>query len=149
MSRVLIRRLAAVQQELEAARAATSYVEKQWSQATDDATLKGISHSQIIVTLRKLEQTYLTRLFSEFEGMLKAYLDNKGESVPGKAFDLINKVAGRRRANVPDEKRDGVHQVREYRNAIVHAHGAGATAVSFRQALSALNQYLVSLPDPP
>ena len=148
MSRVLIQRLAAIQQEFEASRAALTYVERQWPQATEDVSLKGVSRTQIVLAIRKLEQTYLTRLFSEFEGMLKTYLENRRETVPGRAFDLINKVAVRRRANVPDDKRDAVHLVREYRNAVVHAQDSGIVAVSFRQALSALNQYLVSLPDP-
>ena len=148
MSRILIHNLAAVQQEFGAARAALSYAEKQWAQATEDALLRGVSRSQVTAALGKVEQTYLIRLFSEFEAMLKAYLDSRKEIVPSKAYDLINKVAKRQRANVPDDKRDAVHLVREYRNAVVHAQGGGAAAVSFRQALSALNQYLVFLPDP-
>ncbi len=148
MSRVLIRNLAAIQQEFEAARAALSYAEKQWSQATEDALLKGVSKSQVTAALGKVEQTYLTRLFSEFEGTLRAYLNKRRETIPPRAYDIINKVAKRQRANVPDDKRDAVHLVREYRNAIVHDQGSGATAVSFDQALSALNQYLVFLPDP-
>lgn len=80
--------------------------------------------------------------------MLRAYLDKRRETVPPKAYDLINKVAKPQRANVPDNKRIAVHRVQEYRNAIVHDQGSGAVAVSFDQALSALNQYLVSLPDP-
>lgn len=148
MSRVLIRNLAAVQQEFGAARAALFYAEKQWAQATEDALLNGVSKSQATAALGRVEQTYLIRLFSEFEAMLKAYLDSRNETVPSKAYDLINKAAKRQRANVPDDKRDAVHLVREYRNAVVHALGGGAVAVSFRQALSALNQYLVFLPDP-
>ena len=148
MSRVLIQRLAAVQQEFEAARTALSYIEKQWSEATDEAALKGASRRQIVTALRKLEQTYLTRLFSEFEDMLQAYLETRAEVVPSKALDLIDKVASRRRAKVPNENRLAVHEVREYRNAAVHIPGSGAAAVSFRQALSVLNQYLISLPNP-
>jgi len=148
MSRVLIRSLAAIRQEFEASRAALSYAEQQWAQATGDVLLKGISKSQVAAALGKVEQTYLTRLFSEFEGMLRAYLDTRREVVPPRAYDLINKAAKRQRANVPDGKRDAVHLVREYRNAIVHDQGSRAVAVGFDEALSALNQYLVSLPDP-
>lgn len=148
MSLILIRNLASVRQEFRAARAVLSYAEQQWAQATENPLLKGISKIQVTAALGKVEQTYLTRLFSEFEGMLRAYLDKKRETVPPKAYDLINKVAKRQRANVPDQKRDAVHLVREYRNAVVHNQGSRAVAVSFDQALSALNQYLVFLPDP-
>ena len=148
MSRILIRNLAEVRQEFEAARAALFYTEKQWSRAVADITLKGVTKGHVSGALSKVEQTYLIRLFSEFEGMLRAYLDKRSEIVPPRAYDLINKAAKPRRANVPDNKRDAVHLVREYRNAIVHDQGSGAVAVSFDQALSALNQYLVSLPDP-
>ncbi len=148
MSRLLIRDLAVVQQEFEAARAALFYTEKQWSLAVGDRTLKGVTKSHVSGALGKVEQTYLIRLFSEFEGMLRAYLDKRRESVPPRAYDLINKAAKRQRANVPDAKRDAVHLVREYRNAVVHDQGIGTAAVDFGQALSALNQYLVFLPDP-
>ena len=148
MSRVLIRSLVSVRQEFEATRASLLYAQKQWAQATEDALLKGISKSQVTAALDRVEQTYLTRLFSEFEGMLRTYLDNRSEIIPSKAFDLVNKVARRHRANVPDNKRDAVHLVRQYRNSIVHNQGGGAAAVDFDQSLSALNQYLVSLPDP-
>ncbi len=148
MSRVLIRNLAVVQQEFEAARAALFYTEKQWALAAEDIALKGVTKSHVSGALGKVEQTYLIRLFSEFEGMLRTYLNSRNETVPPKAYDLINKVAVRRRSNVPDNKRDAVHLVREYRNAVVHDQGFGAAAVDFEQALSALNQYLVFLPDP-
>ena len=147
MSRILIRNLAGVRQEFEAARAALFYTEKQWSLAVDDITLKGVTKGHVSGALSKVEQTYLIRLFSEFEGMLRSYLQERREILPGKAYDLINKVAKRQRANVPDAKRDAVHLVREYRNAVVHDQGRSA-AVDFDQALSALNQYLVFLPDP-
>ena len=148
MSRILIRTLAGVRQEFEAARAALFYTEKQWSLAVEDITLKGVTKGHVSEALSKVEQTYLIRLFSEFEGMLRGYLQKRSEIVPSKAYDLVNKVAKPQRANVPDNKRVAVHLVREYRNAIVHDQGSGAVAVSFDQALSALNQYLVFLPDP-
>ena len=148
MSRQLVQNLASVRQEFRAARAALAYAEQQWAQATEDALLKGVSKSHVTAALGRVEQTYLTRLFGEFEGMLRAYLDKRRETIPPRAYDLINKAARRQRANVPDDKRDAVHLVREYRNAVVHDQGSGAVAVSFDQALSALNQYLVFLPDP-
>ncbi len=148
MSRQLVQNLASVRQEFRAARAALSYAEQQWAQATEDALLKGVSKRHVTAALGKVEQTYLIRLFSEFEGMLRTYLENRNEPVPGKAFALVNKAAKPQRANVPDNKRIAVHRVREYRYAVVHDQGSGAVAVSFDQALSALNQYLVSLPDP-
>lgn len=147
MSRLLIRSLAEVQQEFEASRGALLYAEKQWAQAAEDSLLKEVSKRQVTTALGKVEQTYSTRLFCEFEGILRTYLDKRSETVSPRAYDLINKVAVRR-ANVSDDKRDAVHLVREYRNAIVRAQRIGAAAVDFDQALSALNQYLVSLPDP-
>lgn len=148
MSWALVQSLVSVQKEFGAARGALFYADQHWPQVSDDIHLTGVSYGQVVIVLSRVEQTYLTRLFSEFEGMLRTYLNSRSEVVPSKAFDLVNKVAKRQRANVPDDKRDAVHRVREYRNAIVHTPGSGAAGVSFRQALSALNQYLVSLPDP-
>ena len=148
MSRLLIQKLAAVQQEFETARAAISYVEKHWSQLADDAGLKGTSRSQSVTALRTLEHTYLTRLFGEFDTILIAYLEDRAEVVPSKAFDLVDKVASRRRAKVPNEERDAVHQLREYQSALSHAQGISVSAVTFRQALSILHQFLAFLPDP-
>lgn len=150
MGHLLVQRLALVRTEYEAANAALRFVAENWNAlaASMPPALSGVALRNIQATRRSLERTYQTRLFSEFEQILKQYLQARGELIPGQAEQLINKVAGRRRANVPDTVRDSVNQVRSYRNAFVHAGRPSASSVSFGEALSALNKFVSNLPDP-
>jgi hypothetical protein len=90
-----------------------------------------------------LEGTYLIRLFSAFESGLRSYYATlKGTMPPAK--DLIDAVAARR--GIPDDDRDAVHEVREYRNGLVH-ESEGAGSVNLREARSRLCTFFARLPD--
>lgn len=110
--------------------------------------MSGIALRDIQTARTGLERTYQTRLFSEFEQILKQYLQARGETIPGNAEQLINKVAARKRANIPNDVRDLVHRLRNYRNEFVHAGTHNILPVSFGEALSALNRFVSKLPDP-
>ena len=68
-----------------------------------------------------LEITYLVRLFAEFEGILRDYWAHgrKRPTAPP-MVDLMNSIAAYCFMN--DDDRDDAHQVREYRNGVVHEH---------------------------
>jgi hypothetical protein len=150
MGYLLVRRLASVRSEYEAANAALRFVAESWDTlaASSPAALSGVPLSNIQEARGSLERTYQTRLFSEFEQILKQYIKSRGEMVPGMAEPLINKVAGRKRANIPNEIRDAVHEVRDYRNEFVHSGNLIVPPVTFGEALSALNKFVSKLPDP-
>ena len=62
--------------------------------------------------------------------------------------DLINAVAGTRRGRaVADEVRVQVHEVRKYRNSLVHERDDPAPRVPIDEARRRLNNYLAKSPD--
>lgn len=94
--------------------------------------------------VENLEGTYLVRLFAEFEsGLRNWYATLKGTVPP--ARDLIDAIATRRK--IPDEDRDEVHEVREYRNALVHETDSEAEAVPLADARHRLCTFFARLPE--
>jgi hypothetical protein len=91
-----------------------------------------------------LEGTYLIRLFAAFESGLRSYYTTLKETTPP-STDLIDSIAARR--NVPDDLRDEVHQVREYRNNLVHEGDDEIEAVAIDVARSRLCTFFARLPD--
>ncbi|MBX9583890.1 MAG: hypothetical protein K2X87_26625 [Gemmataceae bacterium] len=97
-------------------------------------------------TLRDLAVTYLVRMFAEFESGLRSFW---GAVKPGKkpmTEQLINGVASKCR--VPDPLRVEVHQVRAYRNRVVHGneYDEAVTPVSVADARRSLVLFLNRLP---
>lgn len=94
-----------------------------------------------------LETAYIARLFSEFEGILRAYLmanDPHRRRVPKNIYDVINRVASV--WSIPDDIRDEVQEAREYRNSVVHPDGTTRAAIPFSEARSVLSKFLAPLP---
>jgi hypothetical protein len=94
-----------------------------------------------------LEATYLIRLFAEFEaGLREAWeLAFRRATVPS-VRDLIDSICAQRLLS--DEWRDCVHNVRVYRNALVHEGGDQVQPVSIREACSDLCRFFSGLPRP-
>ena len=85
----------------------------------DDPTiLQGnLQHGEIVEASRKLEGTYLIRLFAEFETGARQYWHGIRETQP-KTFDLLDGLAARR--GIPVTQTANAQSVRDYRNALVH-----------------------------
>jgi hypothetical protein len=94
--------------------------------------------------LANLEGTYLIRLYAAFEAGLRSYYASIREKSP-QTTDLINSVAARRQ--IPDDLRDKVHEVREYRNNLVHEGDEDISAVAIGNARSRLCTFFSWLPD--
>lgn len=96
-----------------------------------------------------LEPTYLVRMWAEFESALRSYrrylVKDPGDNI--RAFDLINWArgieAGRK---VDDAYADLVHEVRRYRNSLVHEREEAIPAVALEEARHRLSAYLSKLP---
>lgn len=103
-------------------------------------------HGRLQVASSDLETTYVTRLFSQSESILRQYMraQHPGRRLPQNVSTLINRIALLH--SLPDDVRDGAHQVRIYRNSVVHADGATVAAITFRQSARYLNRFLNSLP---
>lgn len=91
-----------------------------------------------------LEGTYLLRLFAAFESGLRSYWDTMRTTKPP-VRDLIDSIAADRKA--PEELRDDVHEVRKYRNALVHETDNEAESVPLAEARRRLCTFFARLPD--
>lgn len=99
--------------------------------------------------LNNLELTYTLRAFIKFEALLREHLASRKAAVPYKAEDLINSVARKQRPRITDKIRNQAHDVREYRNVIVHSKASGTPKLTIQVALSYLNQFLAHVEDIP
>ncbi len=90
------------------------------------------------------EGTYLLRLFAAFESGLRSYWASVRTTRPP-VRDLVDSIAGDR--NVPDDLRDKVHEVREYRNGLVHESDENGAPVALAEARRRLCTFFARLPD--
>jgi hypothetical protein len=115
-------RIKAVERQYKTARLA---IERLRTQSQADATI--VIHSpearNVKETLQELETTYLIRLFAVFENGLRSYWQSVK---PGKKPDmkpLLDAIASKRK--VPYDILKECHEVREYRNQLVHQKKPG------------------------
>jgi hypothetical protein len=99
----------------------------------------------ILRTLDELEATYLVRIFAVFESILRNYwLSGLGKRTYPRASTLIDAVASRRR--VPAERIAEAHEVRRFRNYLVHASTQPEPKMTLAQARRRLCRFLAYLP---
>lgn len=91
-----------------------------------------------------LEGTYLIRLFAAFESGLRNRWESSRTTKPP-VRDLIDSIAGSRGA--PDELREQVHEVREYRNSLVHESDGETEPVALGVARGRLCTFFARLPE--
>jgi hypothetical protein len=87
--------------------------------AHDDPNIlrQGLRHVDIVGASKHLEATYIIRLFSEFETGARRCWATQRDTHP-KTADLLDGLAAR--CDVLDTQLARAHQVREYRNGLVH-----------------------------
>lgn len=71
----------------------------------------------LLATADQLEGTYTVRLYSVFEAALRSFWVTRSQTEP-RAVDLIKSLTAR--LHVPDDWAKEVHEVREWRNQLVH-----------------------------
>lgn len=149
MSYVLISRLAEVRGEYEVTKASTEYLQSEWPRLHSHPPFEDLAMTEVRRAVSNLETTYIVRLFTTFESMLRDFLPLRHLNQPDRrsAYDLINRTASR--LQIPAVTKDEAQQVREYRNRAVHQGGTAVTALLFSDALAALNRFLSWLPNPP
>jgi hypothetical protein len=92
-----------------------------------------------------LAPTYLIRVFAEFEaGLREAWAIAFHQTTSPRMRDLIEAFWARRA--IPDEWRDAVHDVRAYRNALLHEGGGDVRPVALREACGDLCRFFSYLP---
>jgi hypothetical protein len=92
-----------------------------------------------------LEPTYVIRLFAEFEaGLRQAWELAFHRTTSPNVRDLIDSLAAQ--CYIPQNWHDRTHEVRSYRNALVHEGGGEAQAIGIREAGSRLCRFFSHLP---
>ena len=119
MSYEHIRRLNSVAEEYQAARMAVEYLEADWLRLHSHPSFTSLSLAQLKRSSAGLETTYLVRLFSVFEAILRDYLPRRFPARPDRrtVYELINKVASVHRISVP--VRDGAQTARAFLNTFL------------------------------
>lgn len=152
MSEAYIRRLRAVQMEFYSAQEAISYILRNWQKHNIYAEMPSLRPNHFDEAGANVEMTYFVRLYAEFEGILKDHLTTNHPAIPiadkPKVDWLMSRVVRAEGLTIDPILRRRLDSVRDYRNSIAHRTHAIAPAVTFADALSALNRFLAKLPDP-
>jgi hypothetical protein len=111
---------------------------------------RGTQPHHLAAAVDQLEGTYLIRLWAVFETAWKScwrHATNRPDG-PIRAFDLIQWAQGVQEGRPVDAAITTlVHQVREYRNFLVHERDDPVPPVPIREARSRLSTHLSKLPD--
>ena len=92
----------------------------------------------------RLEPTYFVRLFAEFETGIRQYWDTTRDTNP-KTRDLIDSLAAKR--PIPRTVLVNAHQVREYRNSLVHEREDTPQEIRMDEARGVLCTFFSFLPN--
>lgn len=96
-------------------------------------------------TAARSEGTYVIRLFAEFETGLRLFWTAvRGSDPPSRSRDLIDSIAALRHVGMFDRSR--VHEVREYRNALIHEREEPVEIVPLPDARQRLCRFFSYLP---
>lgn len=136
-----------VRDELDAGQFALRRVLSKWD---DDADLaiaaqkRYVTETQIRRCADNLELTFVLRLFSEFEAILRDFwTQGMGRATEPAMTQLLDSVAARR--NVHPDDLAMAHDIREFRNHIIH-ESLRELRFDFPQCARTLGKFLSRLP---
>jgi hypothetical protein len=93
----------------------------------------------------RLEGTYVIRLFAEFEASLRSlWRASRKKEPPSRTRDLLDGIGAQHR--ISNDLIADAHQVRRYRNELVHIGEAIAAVIAIATVRSRLCRYLSFLP---
>jgi len=151
VSDIYVHLLAGVQSEYLAAQDAIDYVIANWQRESVVRAIQG-GLEDFQRASDDMEAIFLIRLFSIFEGILKEHLAQHHPSihVPEEvhAVNQPDRVAQRRPRPITFPLRHHVHEVRRYRNFLVHPRGPALPVLFFPDALAPLSKFVDHLPEP-
>ena len=141
------KRLADVRDEFVSARTALSIAaraaqDEQRAQRT--IREEGITLHDLRQCAENLDITYLLRLFAEFEAVLRDYYANGMHRTTRPQMEPLMDAIGSRR-HMPAGHLQAAHEVREYRNDVVHDHLRN-TIFDFAECRSRLARFVSMLP---
>ena len=140
-----IERIRAIEREYKVAKIAAEDLDRHLRD--EPAALAGymLRYQDFLKYQENLESTYLIRMFSEFEsGLREAWTLALGQATQPRMQELIEAFAARR--NIADIWKIGVHDVREYRNGLVHEGAREARIIGLGEARGRLCRFFSLLP---
>ena len=135
-----IRRIGSVEREYMAARFAIDHAIEQ---ARNDPTLlRGdLRPRELLRAAESLEGTYVIRLFAEFETALrKCWPTLKSTAAPGRVHDVMQGLASAYK--IGSDQLRNAHDVREFRNSLVHEREEKTPVIGIAMARSHLGHFL-------
>jgi hypothetical protein len=103
-----------------------------------------LSIAQMQVLVEELHDIYCVRMFARFESDLRHYWRTKIRDTRPKTEDLLSAIAGR--FGVPQDTLDIVHEIRIFRNYLIHEDFDLRKSFTVDEASGHLNVYLARLP---
>lgn len=133
-----------VESEYRAAKLAVSDLRDEARRGSKDLTSAGLILADVQNCQANLQATYVVRLFAEFESALRIYwrVARKRKTYP-QISRLIASIAALR--GIPTTIIDYAHEVREFRNGLVHEKIQSAS-LTFGACRSYLAKFLSFLP---
>ncbi len=105
-------------------------------------------HHLSLPELRSLAQglhdLYFVRMFACFESSLRHYWRTEIKDSKPSTKQLLSSIAGRH--SVPQDVLDRVHEIRDFRNYLIHEEHEVRMRFTIKQASGYLNEYLSRLP---
>jgi hypothetical protein len=92
----------------------------------------------------ELPDVYFVRMFAGFESSLRDYWQTNVRATKPSTEQLVTSIAGRR--GIPQDTLDAVHEIREFRNFLIHEGYAVKKRFTIEEASGYLNTYLARLP---
>ena len=142
---VRIERIKAVEREYFAAKASIKLLEARLLSDPTFALNRRWQNKDVRNLRDNLESTFSIRLYAEFEaGLRDAWLLAFGRPTEPRMRDLLDAIAAR--CYIPDDWLDRVHEVREYRNALIHEGKEKKPHISLARCRRYLCRFFSHLP---
>jgi hypothetical protein len=106
------------------------------------------SHNLTLAEMRslvvELHDLYFARMFATFESSLRHYWRTRVRDTKPVTEQLLSSIAGR--LGVPQDTLDAVHEIRNFRNYLIHEEHEPQRRIAIDEASRHLNTYLARLP---
>jgi hypothetical protein len=102
--------------------------------------------SEISLALRRLEHTYVVRLFACFEAALRDIWKKSFRRRTEPPISHLIDATASASSFMPHDSLLAAHKIREFRNSIVHSDAVADTTFSFIESLSRLKAFLSFMP---
>jgi hypothetical protein len=152
MSEIYSKRLRNIFDEYNASKIALSVAFIHFDSPTVSRSIGDVTKHQIKASIDHLDNTFIVRLFAEFEGILKDHLKDNSllpkDEKNVKIDYLISKVYRLEKKTMDPKLRSKFEDLRAYRNGIAHRNSSSFAPIKMEIALNILVKLTIFLPDP-